>query len=104
MASVSAELEKLKWLVSKGHGDEKIHITFVERDQKERIKNNRRVTRFSLETKNPDVCSELHAEWERVIKRVGNKTLALDLWVRSLKEALSDGEIDRIMAAMEGPE
>lgn len=104
MATLRQEFEKLKFELGKGNENEKIHITWVERDQKERIKNNKRVTKFVLETKNPDVCSELHAEWERIIKRVHNKTLALELVVRSMRDALADGEIDRILAVMEGPD
>lgn len=104
MASVRQELEKLKWEASQGRGEEKIHITWVERDQAERIKNNRRVTKFVLETKDADACSELHAEWERIIKRVGNKSVALSLAVKAWSEALSDTELDRLLAAMDGPE
>lgn len=101
MASVQQELERLKFEVSKGRGSEKIHVTWVERDQAERIKNNKRVTKFVLETKDPDVCADLHREWERVIKKMGNKTIALELWVRSLKESLSDATLDKINAALD---
>lgn len=104
MATVRQELEKLKFEISQGRGEQKIHVTWVEKDQAERIKNNKRVTKFVLETKNPDICSELHAEWERIIKRVHNKTLALEMVVRSMRDALSDRELDRILAVMEGPD
>jgi hypothetical protein len=98
MPSLRVALERLKWELSEGRGEEKVHITFVERDQAERIKNDRRVTRFQIETKDPDVCSELHAEWERIMKRVHNKSVALSLCIRAWREGLSDAEIDRIMA------
>ena len=101
MGTIAQEYERLKFELSKGRGSEKIHVTFVERDQAERIKNNKRVTRFTLETKNPDICADLHREWERVIKKMGNKTLALDLWVRSLRESLSDATLDKINAALD---
>jgi hypothetical protein len=104
MATVAQELEKLKFEASKGRGGEKIHITWVERDQAERIKNNNRVTRFTLETKDPDLCSELHAEWERIIKRVGNKSIALSLIHQAWRDALADNVLDLIMAKMEAPE
>ena len=101
MGSVRAEYEKLKFEIAKGRGEQKIHVTWVEKDQAERIKNNNRVTRFQLETKDPDVCADLHREWERVIKRVGNKTISLELWVRTLREGLSDATLDKILAALE---
>ena len=101
MGSVRAEYEKLKFEIAQGRGDQKIHVTWVEKDQAERIKNNNRVTRFQLETKDPDVCADLHREWERVIKRVGNKTISLELWVRTLREGLSDATLDKILAALE---
>jgi hypothetical protein len=104
MASIRQELEKLRFEVEHGRGEEKIHVTYVERDQAERIKNNNRVTRFTLETKDPDLCSELHAEWERIIKRVGNKSIALSLIHQAWRDALSDKVLDQVLAQMEGPE
>lgn len=101
MPSVRIGFERLKWEMEHGHADEKIHITWVERDQAERIKNNRRVTRFTLETKDPDACSALHAEWDRIIKRVGNKSISLDLVLRALRDALSNTVLDQILAQLE---
>lgn len=98
MPSLRVALERLKWELAQGRGDEKIHITFVERDQKERIKNDKRVTRFQIETKDPDACAELHREWERIIKRVHNKSIALGLIIRAWREGLSDSDLDRILA------
>lgn len=104
MAEVIQELERLKYAVDHGRAHEKIHVTWVERDQAERVKNDKRVTKFVLETKDADACSELHAEWDRIIRRVKNKSVALSLFVRALQEALSDAELDRIMAVMDAPE
>lgn len=101
MGEVIQELERLKYAAEHGRAHEKIHVTWVEQDQKERIKNNKRVTKFVLETKDPDACSELHAEWDRIIRRVGNKSISLSLVVMAWQKALSDAEIDKIMAAME---
>ncbi len=101
MAEVYREVERLKWEMEHGHANEKIHVTWVERDQAERIKNNRRITRFSLETKDPDACSELHAEWDRIVRHVGNKSVALSLIVRAWRDSLSDGELDKILAQLE---
>lgn len=41
---------------------------------------------------------------ERIIKHVGNKSVALSLIVKAWHEALSNGELDKILAVMEGPE
>jgi hypothetical protein len=101
MGSVRQEFEKLKYEISQGRGEQKIHVTWVEKDQAERIKNNKRVTKFVLETKDPDACSELHAEWERIIKRLHNKSICLDLVIRAWRDALSNQELDKILAAME---
>lgn len=99
MAEVIQELERLKYAAEHGRAHEKIHVTWVEKDQQERIKNDRRVTKFVLETKDPDACSELHAEWDRIIRRVKNKSIALTLVIEAWQEYLSDGELDRILAA-----
>ena len=104
MAEVIQELERLKYAAANGRAHEKIHVTWVEQDAKERIKNDKRVTKFVLETKDPDACSELHAEWDRILRRVHNKSVALSLVVKAWQEALSDAELDRIMAAMDAPE
>lgn len=101
MGKIRTEFERFKWEVEHGHGEEKVHVTYVERDQAERIKNNKRVTKFVLETKDADACSELHAEWDRIVRRVGNKSMALSLVVRAWKDALADGELDKIMAELD---
>lgn len=104
MASVRQELEKLKYEVTQGRGEQKIHVVWVEKDQAERIKNDRRVTRFSLETKDADLCSDLHREWERIIKRVGNKSVALSLIHQAWRDALSDRVLDQILAQLDAVE
>ena len=104
MATVRQGYEKLRWMAEHGQGEEKIHIVFVEQEQKERIRNQKRKQNFVLCTGDPDLCSEFEREKDRIFRRVQNKTLMLELMVRAWREALSDGEIDRIMARMEGPE
>lgn len=101
MPSLRQAYDRLKYELEHGHGEEKVHVTFVERDQAERIKNNKRVTKFVLETKDPDACSELHVEWERIIKRCGNKSVALSLVIAAWRRALADPELDKLLAAME---
>jgi hypothetical protein len=100
MGTVNQELERLKFAISKGRGGEKIHVTWVEQDQAERAKINKQVTKFVLETKSPEACAELHTEWGRIMKRVQNKTIALDLCIRAWRDALSNQELDKIMAGM----
>lgn len=99
MGEVIQELERLKYAAEHGRAHEKIHVTWVEKDQQERIKNDRRVTKFVLETKDPDSCSELHAEWDRIIRKVKNKSVALSLALQAWREALCDSELDKLLAA-----
>ena len=101
MPSLREAYLRLKYEMERGNGDEKVHISFVEREQAERIKNDKRVTKFVLETKDPDACSELHAEWDRIMRRVKNKSVALSLCHRAWRDALADPELDKIMAVME---
>jgi hypothetical protein len=101
----AAALDWLKDEVRKGRGDESCHIVDVEADQRERIKNNKRKTRFVLCTDDPDLCSRFEANKDRIFKRCGkNKSVMLSLMVKALEMALSDSEIDRIMAQMDAPE
>lgn len=101
MPSLQQAYERLKWEVEHGHGEEKVHVVYVEREQAERIKNAKRKTRFVLPTDDPDICSELEAEKDRIFRRVRNKSIMLSLMVRAWHEALSDQELDRIMARMD---
>lgn len=101
MAEIAQELERLKFAISQGRGKEKIHVTWVEKDQAERAKINKQVTKFVLETKSPEACAELHAEWGRIIKVMGNKTLALELCIRAWRDALATPILHRIQAEME---
>jgi hypothetical protein len=104
MATVSAELEKLKWLVSKGRGNEPCHVILIEEEQKKRIKNERKSTRFVLVCDTPEAYSELHTERERIFKRVRNKSVAISLMIRCWREGLSDPVLDEIVAQMDAIE
>ena len=105
MPSVDLAVEHLKDLQRKGRGQEKVHVVLVEQEQKERIANNKRKTRFVLCTDDADLCSILEAHKDRIFRRCGqNKSIMLHLMEKAWAEALADSEIDRIMAAMDGPD
>ena|ERR1700723_1342330 len=95
--------ERLKQEVEKGRGDESCFYADVAREQEERIKNGKRKERFVLVTGDPDLCSRFEATKDRIFRRVKNKSMALSLMERAWDEALCDSEIDKVLAAEEGP-
>ena len=99
MPSKKAAAEWLAAEVAHGRGDESCHVVDVAKEQRERIKNDKRKTRFVLCCDDPDLCSAFEAHKERIFRKVRNKAVMLTLWDRALGEALSDRELDRIMAA-----
>jgi len=103
MPSKLMALEWLKQEVAKGRGEQKCHIVDVEKEQAERIKNEKRKQNFVLVTGDPDLCAALEFEKDRIFRRVKNKSIALDLMQRAWREALSNAELDKVMAEMEGP-
>jgi hypothetical protein len=104
MPSKSAALEWLKSEVAHGRGEDKCHVIDVTAEAKERIKNEKKQTRFVLACDSPEAFSELHFEWDRIVKRVGNKSVAITLVTRAWREGLSDAAIDRLMAILDSPE
>ena len=101
MPSKSAALEWLKNEVAKGRGDESCHVVDVAKEQRERIKNEKRQTRFVLVTGDPDLCARLEFHKDRIFKKVRNKQIMLSLMEKAWSEALADSELDKIMAVME---
>ena len=97
----AAALDWLKDEVRKGRGDESCHVVDVEADQRERIKNNKRKTRFVLCTDDPDLCARLEFHKDRIFRKVKNKSIMLSLMERAWCDALSDTELDKICAAMD---
>jgi hypothetical protein len=91
-------------MVEHGRANEKVHIVMVEQDEKERIKNDRKQTRFVLCCDTPEAFSELHAEWDRIVRKVGNKSIAISLVTRAWREGLSDPALDRLLAALDAVE
>jgi hypothetical protein len=95
--------ERLKAEMQKGNRSERIHLVFVEREQAERIKNQKRKMNFVLCTGDPDLCAQLEAHKDRIFRKVKNKAIMLTLMERAWAEALSDAELDHILALEEGP-
>lgn len=99
MPTLRAAYERLKYEMEQGHGEEIVHVSFVEREQAERIINNKRVTRFVLPCDDADLCASFNAHKDRIFRKVRNKAFMLTLMERAWAEALSDGELDKILAA-----
>src|SRR6267154_1454754 len=99
MPSARAALEKLKWMCEHGRENETVHVVLVEEEQKARIANDKRKTRFVLVCSDPDVCSQFEFHKDRVFRKVKNKSMMEHLMLRAWSDALSDAEIDRILAA-----
>lgn len=104
MPSIEIAFERLKAEMAKGNRSERVHVVFVEREQAERIKNQKRKMNFVLCTGDPDLCARLEAHKDRIFRRVKNKSIMLSLMERAWEEALSNATLDKIMAEMEGPE
>ena len=85
MPRVIDELERLKFLVSKGRGDEVCHVVLPAEDAKARVKNEKQRTRVIWETDSPHAYSELNAEKDRYVSVVGNKTVAFSIMLAVLK-------------------
>jgi|SRR5579863_913564 len=104
MPSKRAALDWLRFEVEQGRGDESCHVVDVAKEQRERIKNDKRKTRFVLACDDPDLCSAFEREKDRIFKRVRNKVVMLGYMIRAWEESLSDQELDRMMAEDEGVE
>jgi hypothetical protein len=104
MPKIKLAYERLKWEMEHGNGEEIVHISFTEREQAERIANNKRVTRFVLPCDDPDLCSRFNAHKDRIFRKLKDKHMMLHLMERAWSEALSDAELDKLLAQMEGPE
>ena len=101
MPSKRMALEWLRSEVEKGRGEESCHVVDVAKEQRERIANDKRKTRFVLCTDDPDLCSKFEAHKDRIFRKVKNKAIMLSLMEKAWGEALHDSELDRILAALE---
>jgi hypothetical protein len=106
MPSVTAAIEYLKHLESKGRGNAPVHIVDIEEEAKERSKNAgpKPKTRFQVELDDPSLYCQFNFEKDRIFARVKNKPIALDFMYRAWRDALSDKELDRMLAEQEAPE
>ncbi len=107
MPSVTAAIEYLKHLQSKGRGNAPVHIVDIEEEAKARKENTgpKPKTRFQIELDDAELYCQWNAEKDRIIRRCGNnKAIALDFMWRAWNESLTDAEIDRLLAQQEGPQ
>jgi hypothetical protein len=90
MATAREELERFKFLVAHGRGDDKFHVVDILAEAKERIANKgpRPKTKFVLETDDPKLYSDFNLLKDRWFSEV-NKSVALsvmrDLWDRPIE-------------------
>jgi hypothetical protein len=89
MATILEEIERLRTLAANGHGEETIHIVYVQREAAERVKNEKKKTRFIMECDDHGFYSRLNALKDRWFA-VANKSVALSvmasLWDRGEEE------------------
>lgn len=102
MASIREERKRLQALEERGHGDEKVHVVFVERDAKERADNDgpKPKTRFQWETDTAEGYGDLNAGKDRLIRLIGNKQVAITIAAK-----LWNGTPDMVLRALseDGP-
>lgn len=105
MPTLRQVYERSKWLLEHGTDPgEKTHFGLVAAENAERVRNKKGKTRVQFEVDDPDLCSEFLAEKDRIIKRSGNKAVALSLMLRAWQQALADGEIDKLLAEQDSAE
>ena len=102
MASLREEAERLKFLVGKGRGDEKIHVVFVEEEAKARVENlgDKPKTRFCMETDSAEAYSDLNREKDRWIRAIGNKSVCISLMIQAWQQ-YDDAQLRRAAEGME---
>jgi len=92
LATLREERARLQFLEEHGHGDEKVHVVFVDREAKERVKNDKQKTRFQWETDFPGGYAELNKGKDRLMRIIGNKQVAITvagiLWNETPEDAL----------------
>jgi hypothetical protein len=102
--SKRAAVDWLKHEIAQGRGDEPVHLVDIRREQKKRVKNEPKSTRFVLVCDSPEAYSEMHSERDRIIHRCKNKSVAISLMIQAWREGLADIEIDRLLAEKDGPD
>jgi hypothetical protein len=88
MATIAEELARLRFLVSKGRGEEKCHVVLIEEEARKRKENTgpQPKTRFQIETDSPEMYSRFNAQKDRWLRLVPNKSICLDMMCRMWEE------------------
>jgi len=91
MATLREERARLQFLEEKGHGDEKVHVVFIEREAAERIANERKgivkpKTKFVMETDDADMYRRFNFQKDRWYRLIPNKSVAVDMMARMWEE------------------
>src|SRR3990172_940890 len=73
-------------LIRQGRGDEKAHLVLPAVEARERVKNPKGRTRFIFETDSAECYAQLNAEKNRYIENVGNKSVAVTLFIMALQK------------------
>lgn len=97
MATLKEEALRLQFLAEKGHGEEKVHVVFIEREAAERIANEAKgvqkpKTRFVFETDDAGMYSRFNAQKDRWLRLIPNKSVAVDMMCR-IWEQCSDEQV-----------
>ena len=93
MATVDEEIKTLLEIQRAGRGAEKIHIVRFDELAREREKNASQPkpkTIFRLNTHSGNLWFLFNKEKDRIIRRVGNLTIALDMMLRAWQELTDD--------------
>jgi len=91
MATLREERARLQFLEERGHGEEKVHVVFIEREAAERIANERKgivkpKTKFVMETDDADMYRRFNFQKDRWYKLIPNKSVAVDMMCRVWEE------------------
>lgn len=91
LASLREEALRLQFLAENGHGEEKVHVVFIEREAAERIANEKKgfvkpKTRFQMETDDPDMYRRFNFQKDRWYRLIPNKSVAVDMMCRMWEE------------------
>lgn len=102
MPSISAIRERCDYLIGQGRGNESAHLVVWDEELRAR-RETKEKTRVQFETDSHDLYVAFNEEIHRVIKRTGNKAIALDIlldWLRGL----TDANVDKLCAMREKPD
>jgi hypothetical protein len=114
MATLKEEFELLKARIASGHGNETVHVVWVDREKRAR-KSPGHKTRFTFDLLSNELYREIWNHWDRVLTQVVNVTVARhivgqeilrcfrELTPERIKELLELGENDTTTGPKPGP-